>query len=60
VATLLEVHEAAPTAGTPVVERVELPGPLPIDPLPAMVASGDGGVWLTIAGRRHSVRELTR
>lgn len=60
VATLLEVHEAKPAKGTPVVEQIELPGPLPVDPRPAMAMSRDGGVWLTIAGRRHSVSELTR
>lgn len=60
VATLLEVHEAEPAEGMPLVELVELPGPLPVDPRPAMAPSSDGGVWLTIAGRRHSVNELTR
>jgi len=60
VATLLEVHEAEPAEGTPLVEQVELPGPLPVDPRPAMAPSSDGGVWLTIGGRRHSVSELTR
>lgn len=60
VATLLEVHEAEWAEGVAVVEQVELPGPLPVDPRPAMLASNDGGVWLTIAGRRRSVSELTR
>lgn len=59
VGTLLEVHEAEPSEGTPVVERIELPGPLPVEPRPGMAPSGDGGVWLTIAGRRHAVSELT-
>lgn len=60
VATLLEVHEAERVEGTAVVEQVELPGPLPVDLRPAMLPSGDGGVWLTISGRRRSVSELTR
>lgn len=59
VATLLEVQEAESADGTPVVEQVELPGPLPVDPRPSMKPSNDGDVWLTIAGRRHSVSELT-
>lgn len=61
VATLLEVHEAEPAddEGMPLVEQLELPGPLPVDPRPAMTPSS-GGVWLTIGGRRHSVSELTR
>ncbi|MEO7819737.1 MAG: VOC family protein [Actinomycetota bacterium] len=60
VATLLEVHEAERAEGAAVVEQVELPGPLPVDPRPAMFPSNDDGVWLTIAGRRRSVSELTR
>jgi hypothetical protein len=60
VATLLEVREAERAAGTAVVELLELPGPLPVDPRLAMQPSDDGGVWLTIAGRRRSVSELTR
>lgn len=60
VATLLEVHEAERAEGAAVVEQVELPGPLPVDPRPAMLPSNDDGVWLTIAGRRRSVSELTR
>lgn len=59
VATLLEVQEAESAGGTPVVEKVELPGPLPVDPRPSMEPSNDDEVWLTIAGRRHSVSELT-
>ena len=58
VATLLEVHEAEPASGTPLVARVELPGPLPVDPRPSMEPSSDGGMWLTIGGRRWSVSEL--
>lgn len=60
VATLLEVHEGAHAEGPPVVEQVEVPGPLPVDPSPSLTPSRDGGVWLTIAGRRHSAEELTR
>jgi len=59
VATLLEVHEREPSTGTPVVERVELPGPLPVEPRPGLLRSDDDQVWLTIAGKRRSVRELT-
>lgn len=59
VATLLEVREAEPADGTPLVDQVELPGPLPVDPRPSMEPSSDGEVWLTIGGRRHSVSELT-
>lgn len=58
VATLLEVTEGDPARGTPTVERIELPGPLPVDPRPGMAGSDDGEVWLTIAGRRHAVRDL--
>ena len=58
VATLLEVHEAEPAEGTPVVEQVELPGALPVDPRPDLAPSSDGDVWLTIAGRRRSVSAL--
>lgn len=60
VATLLEVHEAERAEGAAVVEQVELPGPLPVDPRPSMLPSNDDGVWLTIAGRRCSVSELIR
>lgn len=59
VATLIEVQEAEQAEGSAVVEGVELPGPLAVDPRPAMEISKDGGVWLTIAGRRRSVAELT-
>jgi len=60
VATLLEVQEAEPAEGAPLVEQLELPGPLPVTPRPSMAPSSDGGVWLTIGGRRHSVTDLTR
>ena len=60
VATLLEVHEGEAAEGTLVVEQVELPGSLPVDPRPGLVSSSDAGVWLTIAGKRHSVSELVR
>lgn len=59
VATLLEVRETEPSEGRPLVELVELPGPLPVDPRPALAASSDGGIWLTIDGRRSSVSDLT-
>lgn len=58
VSTLLEVQEAELAKGSAVVERVELPGPLAVDPRPAMEIAEDGGVWLTIVGRRWSVAEL--
>lgn len=59
VATLLEVVEGEPPAGPAVVEQIELPGDLPVEPRPALVASDDHDVWLTIGGTRHSVRDLT-
>lgn len=59
VATLLEVVEGEPALGTAVVEQVELPGELPVDPRPSLVASNDADVWLTITGERYSVRALT-
>ncbi len=59
VATLLEVVEGEPASGTAVVEQVELPGELPVDPRPGLVASNDRDVWLTITGERYSVRTLT-
>ncbi len=60
VPTLLEINEGDPAEGTPFVETVELPGLLPVDPRPAMETSSDNHVWLTIAGRRYAVSELTR
>jgi hypothetical protein len=59
VATLLEVVEGEAVLGTPIVERIELPGHLPVDPRPNLVASSDGDVWLTITGTRYAVRKLT-
>ncbi|MEZ5977706.1 MAG: VOC family protein [Planctomycetota bacterium] len=58
VATLLEVAEGAPDDGVPIVERVELPGPLLVDPRAGLVESSDGEVGIAVAGVRHSVREL--
>jgi methylmalonyl-CoA/ethylmalonyl-CoA epimerase len=59
VAALLEVHEGEPPAGPPLVERIELPGPLPVEPRPGLAPSDDGEVWLTIAGERRCARDLT-
>ena len=59
VGALLEVVEGEPALGTAVVEQVELPGELPVDPRPSLVASSDADVWLTITGARYSVRTLT-
>lgn len=59
VGTLLEVAEGQPTLGREVVEQIELPGDLPVDPRPSLVPSSDGDGWLTITGERLSLRSLT-
>lgn len=59
VATLLEVTEGERAVGPPVVEQVELPGPLPVDPRPGLTPSTGRDVALTIAGVRYSVSALT-
>jgi methylmalonyl-CoA/ethylmalonyl-CoA epimerase len=57
VATLLEVHEAQPSEGVPLVEAVEVPGPLDVSPRFGL-SQADDGVWLTIGGRRLRASEL--
>lgn len=59
VATLLEVSQSDAPDGVPVVELVELPGPHPVELPPAIAWSSSNDVWLTIAGRRYIVSELT-
>jgi hypothetical protein len=65
---LVEVIEGIPNDGPPVVSLVELPvGGLErllrslapaADPLAGLQASADGGTWVTIGARRHSVADL--
>ncbi|MBM3269873.1 MAG: VOC family protein [Candidatus Sericytochromatia bacterium] len=60
---LVEVNRGDVPAGEPVVSRVEIPAPgerIAALRAPGLVASSDGGAWLTSGGRRFGVEELTR
>ena len=58
--TLLEVHEAEPVSGDPLVSTVELPGLTDqLHPQAGLTVSPDQEAWLTIGGRRMSARTLT-
>ena len=58
VPTLLEVHEAEPTSGEPLVGAVEVPGQLgKLYPAAGLSPSVDDSIWLTIGGVRMSAAD---
>ena len=68
ISTLVEVHEAEPGSGKPVVEQVEVPAHGQLAELlhlrvgqqrvAGLLASSDEACWLRLGGRRVSVAEL--
>jgi len=68
ISTLLEVHEAEPGSGKPVVEGVEVPARAELaellhlrvreGPVAGLLPSPDGSCWLRLGGRRLAVAEL--
>ncbi len=66
--TLLEIHEAKPGSGEPVVEGLEVPVPAGLaellhlrvgeEPVAGLLPSPDDACWLRLGGRRLSVEEL--